>query len=88
MNTGNNKTNESHKVLLSLSQRLELRSSNKHVALQNLSSYYSWKSTRQQYKNNEIKIIASTSNGEFILPDGSYSLSDIQDYIEHIIKKH
>ena len=41
MNTGNNKTNESHKFLLSLSQRLELRSSNKHVALQNLSTYYS-----------------------------------------------
>ena len=24
----------------------------------------------------------------FILPDGSYSISDIQDYLKYIIKKH
>ena len=38
-------------------------------------------------KNNKLKIIAPTWN-KFELPDGSYSVSDIQDYIEHIIKKH
>ena len=27
-------------------------------------------------------------NDEFELPDGSYSVSDIQDYIEYIINKH
>ena len=71
-----------------MSQRLDLRSSDKHVALQNLSIYYTWKNIRKQYKNNKLKIIAPTQNDEFELPDGSYSMSGIQDYIEYIIKKH
>ena len=40
MNTKNRKTNEPHKFVLNLSQRLDLRSSDKHVALQNPSIYY------------------------------------------------
>ena len=40
------------------------------------------------YDNNKFKISASTWNGEFDFPDGSYSVSDIQDYFEFIIKKH
>ena len=84
----NSKTNEPHKFVLNLSQRLDLRSSNKHVALQNLSIYYTWKNIRKQYKNNKLKIIAPTWNDKFELPDGSYFVSDIQDYIEYIIKKH
>ena len=86
MNTENSKTNEPHKFVLSLLQRLDLISSDKHVALQNLSICYTWKSIRKQYKSNKIKIIAPTWNDEFELPNDSYSLSDIQDYIEHIIK--
>ena len=35
-----------------------------------------------------VKIITPTQNDKFELPDGSYSVSDIQDYIEFIIKKH
>ena len=70
-----------------MSQRLDLRSSDKHVALQNLSIYYKWKNIRKQYKNNKLKIIVSTYNDEFELPDGSYSVSNIEDCIEFIIKK-
>ena len=40
------------------------------------------------YKNNEFKISAPTWKEEFELPDGSYSLSDIQDNFENMIKKH
>ena len=46
-----------------------------------------WKSIRKQCKNNKLKIIAPTWNDEFELPDGSCSVSDIQDYIEYIIRK-
>ena len=56
----NSKTNEPHKFVLNLSQRLVLRSSDKHVALQNLSIYYTWKNIRKQYKNNKLKIITQT----------------------------
>ena len=77
MNTQNSKTNEPHKFVFSLSQILDLRSSNKYVALQNLSTYYTWKIIRKQYKNNKLKIIAPIWTDEFKLPDGFYSVSDI-----------
>ena len=41
-----------------------------------------------EYNNNKFKISAPTWNDTFDLPDGSYSIADIQDYFEFIIKKH
>ena len=35
-----------------------------------------------------LKISGVRSNEEFGLPDGSYSISDIQNCFEHIVKKH
>ena len=87
-NMENSKTSQPHKFALHLSQRLELRTSDKHDALQNLSIYCTWKNLRKQYKNNKLKMIAPTWNDKFELSDGSYFVSDIQDYIEFIIKKH
>ena len=40
------------------------------------------------YDNNKFKILATTWNDTFDLPDGSYSIADIQNYFEFIIKKH
>ena len=58
------------------------------MALANLSIYYTWKNIKSEYKNNKFKISAPTWNDNFDLPDGSYSIADIQDYFEFIIKKH
>ena len=77
MNLENSKTNEPQKFVLNLSQGIDLRSSNKHVILQNLSVYYTWKNIKQLYKNNELKILALTWNDEFELPHGTYSVSDV-----------
>ena len=52
------------------------------------SIYYTWKNIKNSYNNNKFKISAPTWNDEFELPDGSYSVSDIQDYFEYILKKH
>ena len=73
MNKESSKTNAPHRRVLNLSQRLDLKSVYKHIALQNLSIYYTWKNIRKQYKNTKPKIIASGWNDEFELPDGSYS---------------
>ena len=70
------KTNEPYK----LSQRLDIKSLNKRISLQNLSIYYTWENIRQQYKNNKLKIIVPTWNDEFDLTDGSYIVSDVQNY--------
>ena len=58
------------------------------LALANLSIYYTWKNVKSTYNNNKFKISAPTWNETFDLPDGSYNKSEIQDYIEYIIKKH
>ena len=44
--------------------------------------------TKSSYNNNKFKISAPTWNDEFELPDGLYSVSNIQDYFEYISKKH
>ena len=88
MNMENSKMNEPCKFVLKLSQKLNITSSSKHVALQNFSIYHTWKDIRKQYKNNQLKIIAPTWNYEFDLPNGFYSVSDIQEYIKYIIKKY
>ena len=49
--------------------------------------YYTWRNIKNSY-NNKFKISAPTWNDKFELPDGSYSVSDIQDYFEYILKKH
>ena len=81
MNTENSKTNKSHKFAINFSQRLDIRSSDKVVTLQNLSIYYKWKNIRKHYKNKKLRIIASIWNDEFELPDGSDPVSDIQDHL-------
>ena len=58
------------------------------MALVNLSIYYTSKNIKTKYNNNKFKISAPTWNETFDLPDGSYSIDDIQDYFEFIIKKH
>ena len=88
MNTENSKTNEPHRFKLDLTDQLILKNPNKNMALANLRIYYTWKNIKSEYKNNKFKISAPTWNDTFYLPDGSYSISDIQDYFEFIIKKH
>ena len=88
MNTKNSKTNEPNRFKYYLIDKLDLRNPNKDMALANLSIYYTWKNVQSIYKNNKFKISASTWNKTFDLPDGSYNISEIQDYIEYIIKKH
>ena len=87
-NYENSETSDPYRLLLNLTDKRNLKRSDKYVALSNLSIYYSWKIIKKSYKNNKFKILAPTSNEEFELPDGSYSVSDIEDYFEYIIKKH
>ena len=77
-----------HRFRLTLADKLDLEDPNINMALANLSIYYTWKNIKSAYYNNKFKISAPTWNGEFDFPDRSYSILDIQDYFECIIKKH
>ena len=87
LNSENSKTNEPHRFKLDLTSKLNLKNQ-KNMALANLSIYYTWENIKSEYTNNKFRISAPTWNETFDLPDGSYSMDDIQDYFEFIIKKH
>ena len=90
MNSENSKNSELHVLILKLTNKLDLRIGEKVIDLSNLSIYYTWKheNIKSSYNNNKFKISAPTWNDEFKLPDGSYSVSNIQDYFEYFLKKH
>ena len=84
MNSEKSKTPKPHILILKFTNKLDLRMGKKVIALSNLSIYYTWKNIKNSYNNNKFKISAPTCNDEFELPDGFYSISDIQDYFEYI----
>ena len=88
MNTKNSKTSEPHRFRYNLIDKLDLKNPNDNMALANLSIYYTWKNVKSIYNNNKFKISAPTWYETFDLADGSYNISEIQDYIEYIIIKH
>ena len=79
MNSDNSKTSHPYSLLLKLEGKINLNKNDKYVVLSNFSIYYTWKSIKKSYKNNKFKISAPKWDEEFELPDGSYSVSDIQD---------
>ena len=88
MNTENSKTSKPHRFKLDSTDKLNLKNLNENMDLTNLRIYYTWKNIKSEYKNNKFKISSPTWNDTFDLPDGFYSIEDIQDYFEFIIKKH
>ena len=86
MNSENSKNSELHVLILKLTNKLDLRIGEKVIALSNLSICYTWENKKSSYNNNIFKISAPAWNDEFELPDGSYSVSNIQDYFEYILK--
>ena len=88
MNPEKSRTSEYHVLVLKLTDELDLKRGQKSIALSNLSIYYTWKNVKSSYNNNKFKISAPTCSDKFELPDGTYLISDIQDYFEYILKKH
>ena len=85
VNSEKSRTSEYHVLVIKLADKLDLRRGKKSVTSSNLSIYYTWKNIKSSYKNNMFEITAPTWSDEFELPNGSYSISDIQDYFEYIL---
>ena len=90
INSENSKTADPYRLILNLSGKINLKRRDKYVALLNLLLYiyYTWKNIKKSYKNNKFEMSAPIWNEESELPEGSYFVSDIQDYFEYIITKH
>ena len=76
MNYKNSKTSDPHRLLLNISDKINLMRSDKYFALSKLNIYYTWKNIKESYKNNKFKISAPTWNDKLELPEGSFSVSD------------
>ena len=50
MNSENIKTSDPHRILLNLSDKIDLRRKDKYVVLSNLSIYYTWKNIKSHTK--------------------------------------
>ena len=60
MNSKNSEMSDPHRLLLNLTDKIDLRRKDKYIALTNLSIYYAWKSIKKSYKNNKFKISVPT----------------------------
>ena len=87
MNSENSKISEPLVLTLKLTNKLDLSIGEKIIAISNLSIYYTWKNIKSSYNKNKFKTSAPTWNNKFELPDGSYSVFNIQDYFDYILKK-
>ena len=87
INTENGKTNKSNRFRLYFTNKLDLRR-NKTISLAYLSIYYTWENIKSSYNDNKFKISGLTWSETFHLSDGSYEISDIQDYFLKMIQKH
>ena len=56
MNSENSKISDPHRVLLNLSDKINLKISDKYVALSNFSIYNAWKNIKKSYKKIKFKI--------------------------------
>ena len=88
INSENSKTSKPHVLKLKLTNKLDSRLGKKVIASSNVNIYYTWRNIKSSYNNNKFKISAPTWSDKFELPDGPYSISEIQDYFEYILKKH
>ena len=79
MNSKNSTTSKPHVSILKFTNKLDLRRGENRIALSNLSIYYTWKNIKGSYNYYKFKITALTLNDKSALPDGSYSVPDIQD---------
>ena len=82
MNSKNSKTNKPHRFQFDLKDKLNLKDPKKNMTLANLSIYYTCKNIKAEYNNNKLKMSARTWNDTFILPDGSYCIAVIPDWIK------
>ena len=79
-----NSENDPYRLLLNLSDKINLKESEEYVAFSNLSIYYTWKNIKKSYKSNKFKVSHPTLNEYFELPNGSPSALDAQEYYIYI----
>ena len=88
MSTENSKTSDSNRFRLYFTDKIGLKG-NEKIALSDLSIHYTWYNIKEQYNNNKFRLSGPTWSQDVTIPDGSYIISQIQNYfLDEVIKKH
>ena len=80
MNSESSKNRDPYRLILNLSDKIDVKKSDKYVSLSILSIYCTWKNIKKSYKNKIFTVSTPTWNEKFELLGGSHSVSDIQYY--------
>ena len=80
MTTKNSSTSDSHRFRLNLNTKINLKLPHKHIALANLSIYYTWKNVTKKHKNGKFKITTPSWSEEFELPEGTVSQTSMTTF--------
>ena len=88
INSKNSKTSDSQKLFLNLFDEIKLKRRDKYIFLSNLNIWYVWEIAKCQTKTINLKCQLQRGIKHLIIPDRSYCVSDIQDYLEYIFEKH
>ena len=88
MNSKISKTSDTHRLLFSLTDKIDLRRKDRYIALSIPSIYYAWKNIKKSYKNNEFKIQHGMKNFKYLMDHSDIyhtsSISDIQDFSRYV----
>ena len=89
-NSRNSETSYPQRLFINITDKINIKSIDKPAPLSNfIKDFYKERKTINiSNKSNKFWMPALAWNGESQLPDGSYSLSSIWDYLEYILKKH
>ena len=74
MTAKNSKTEDYHRFSLNLRNKINLKMPHRHIALSNLSIYYTCRNITKKLNNGKFKITTSSWSEEFELPEGSYTV--------------
>ena len=55
LNSKSSKTSDPHRLLLNLTDKIDLRRKDKYIALSNLSNYYAWKNIKKRIRTINLK---------------------------------
>ena len=86
LTTANAKTDQNNVLRLNLTSDLKLE--NNLISLNHCNIYYNWKNFKSEYENVMFRYEYLPTNSEHYvtIPDGSYSIEDINNFLHHDMK--
>ena len=77
MNSKNSKTSDPHRLLLNLTNKINLKRIYEYVALSNISIFYTWKSIKESLVNLKFQLQHGMKNVNYLMDQIQYQIFKI-----------